>query len=75
MSDLMSSGAAARQLGCSVSLLRKLESIGATPPARRLGGAGDRVYTATEVEYLRRLIATRRGGQVRGADVSPLTAA
>jgi DNA-binding transcriptional MerR regulator len=60
MTELMSSGQAAKQLGVSVSLLRKLERIGATPPAQRLVGLDRRLYSHAEVEALRRVIADRR---------------
>ena len=63
MSDMVSTGEAARQLGVSMSLLRKLESIGVTAPARRVAGLDRRVYTAEEIESLRRIIADRRARQ------------
>ncbi len=70
MGDVMvTSGEAARQLGVSTSLLRKLEALEVTPPARRL--ARFRIYTPEEIEALRRIIADRR---VRGTQRS-LTAA
>ncbi len=55
---MLTSGEVARQLGVSVSLLRKLETQQVTPPARRLSRF--RIYTADEVETLRRIIANRR---------------
>ncbi len=63
MPELMSSGEAARRLGVSPSLLRKLEWTGVTAPARRIGGDVRRVYTEVEVEELRRIIADRRARQ------------
>ncbi len=62
MSGMVSTGEAARQLGVSMSLLRKLESIGVTPPAQRIAGLDRRVYTPIEVEELRKIIADRRAG-------------
>ncbi len=63
MTRLMSTGQVARQLGVSVSLLRKLEAIGASPPAQRVAGLNRRFYTAQEVEVLREIIAERRASQ------------
>lgn len=60
MSDMVSTGIAAKQLGVSVSLLRKLESIGVTAPARRVAGVDRRVYTSEDIEELRQVIANRR---------------
>jgi len=60
MPELMSSGEAARRLGVSPSLLRKLEWTGVTAPARRIGGDVRRVYTEVEVEELRQILADRR---------------
>ena len=60
MPELMSSGEAARRLGVSPSLLRKLEWTGVTTPAQRVGGDVRRVYTPEEVEELRPIIAERR---------------
>jgi len=62
MSQVMSTGTVARALGCSTSLLRHLERIGATPPARRIAGLDRRVYTSIELEALRKIIAERRAG-------------
>jgi DNA-binding transcriptional MerR regulator len=59
MAEVLTSGEAAKQLGISVSLIRKLEYIGVTPPARRLSRF--RVYTPEELEALRRVIEERRG--------------
>ena len=62
MGDAMvTSGEAARQLGVSVSLLRKLEALEVTPPARRLSRF--RVYTPVEVEFLRHLLAQRKANR------------
>ncbi len=69
MSDMVSTGEAARQLGVSVSLLRKLESIGVTAPAQRIAGLDRRVYTATDLEILRQIIADRRA---RGTQAEPV---
>jgi len=55
---MLTSGEVARQLGVSVSLLRKLEALEVTPPAQRI--ARFRVYNEIEVEQLRRVIADRR---------------
>jgi len=55
---MLTSGQVARQLGVSVSLLRKLEELEVTPPARRLSRF--RVYTPGEVETIRRILADRR---------------
>ncbi len=63
MAQLMSTGQAARQLGVSVSLLRKLEAIGASPPAQRVAGLNRRFYTSNEVEMLREIIEQRRASQ------------
>lgn len=62
MGDVMvTSGEAAKELGVSVSLLRKLEALQLTPPARRLSRF--RVYTNGEVEMLRQIIEQRRAVQ------------
>lgn len=58
MLDLMSTGEAAKRLGCSTSMLRKVERLGLAPPAARV--AERRVYTVADVEALRRLLAERR---------------
>lgn len=63
---LITSGEAARQLGVSTSLLRKLEALEVTPPARRL--ARFRIYNPEEVEELREIIAERRA---RGTQAAP----
>ncbi len=70
MSDMVSTGEAARQLGVSMSLLRKLESIGATAPARRIAGLDRRIYTASDVEVLRRIIADRRARATQAEPVA-----
>ena len=75
MGDVVSVGEAARRLGCSASMLRKIETIGLAPPAQRVGGARSRIYTATEIEHIRRLLVARRADHLRTADVVPLTAA
>jgi len=71
MSEMVSTGEAARQLGVSMSLLRKLEAIGVTPPAQRIAGLDRRIYSTQEVETLRKIIAGRRA---RRAQVEPVTA-
>lgn len=63
MAKVMSTGAVAKHLGVSTSLLRHLEKIGATPPAQRIDGLDRRVYTASDLEILRRIIAERRARQ------------
>ncbi len=63
MSQVMSTGQAARELGVSQSLLRKLESIGVAPRAQRIAGLDRRLYSAQEVEALRQIIADRRASQ------------
>lgn len=60
---VVTSGEAAKQLGVSVSLLRKLEALEVTPPARRLSRF--RIYTMDEIEELRQVIANRRAGLSR----------
>ncbi len=55
---VVTSGEAARQLGVSTSLLRKLEALEVTPPARRLSRF--RIYTVDEIEALRQVITERR---------------
>ncbi len=62
---LITSGEAARQLGVSTSLLRKLEGIGVTPPARRLSRF--RIHSPAEVEALGRIIAERRAEVTQAA--------
>ncbi len=59
MTELYSTGGAAAKLGCSPSLLRKLELLGLTEPAHRLAGSDRRVYDAEQVEALRKLLAQR----------------
>lgn len=75
MYDVVSVGEAARRLGCSASMLRKIEAIGLAPPAQRVSGARSRIYTATEIEHIRRLLVTRRADRLRTTDAMPLTAA
>jgi DNA-binding transcriptional MerR regulator len=62
MSEMVSTGEEARQLGVSMSLLRKLEATGVTPPAQRIAGLDRRIYTPLDVEVLRKIIAGRRAG-------------
>jgi DNA-binding transcriptional MerR regulator len=59
VSDLFSIGGAASVLGCSPSWLRKLELLGVTEPAHRLAGSDRRVYSAAQVEALRKLLDQR----------------
>lgn len=59
----ITSGEAARRLGVSWSLIWKLEEIGATPPARRIGRW--RVYNLQELEALRKIIEERRAASSR----------
>ncbi len=62
MNDRMvTSGEVARQLGIRTSLIRKLEALEVTPPARRLSRF--RVYSPDEIEALRRILADRRARQ------------
>lgn len=58
MDPFKTSGEVAQELGISVSLIRKLEYIGVTPPARRLNRF--RVYGPEDVEQLRQVIEERR---------------
>ncbi len=60
MGELFSTGGAAKQLGVSQGQLRKLERLGVTTPAHRLAGSDRRIYTAGEVETIRRILADRR---------------
>ncbi len=62
MPPLVSTGEAAKELGVSVSFLRKLELIGVSPPAQRIAGLDRRVYRSEDVEALRQVIANRRAG-------------
>lgn len=59
MSELFSTGGAAKELGCSPSLLRKLEIQGVAAPAHRLAGSDRRVYDAKQLEALRKLLEQR----------------
>ncbi|MGI8486275.1 MAG: MerR family transcriptional regulator [Thermomicrobiales bacterium] len=59
---VMSTGQAARELGVSQSLLRKLEGLGLTPRAQRISGLDRRLYSTQEVEALRQIITERRAG-------------
>ncbi len=63
MSDLFSTGGAAKELGCSPSLLRKLELLGVITPAHRLAGSDRRAYDVAQLEELRQVIADRRARQ------------
>ncbi len=62
MAPLVSTGEVAKELGVSVSFLRKLELVGASPPAQRIAGLDRRVYRPEDVEALRQVIADRRAG-------------
>ncbi len=59
--EQITAGEAAKRLGVSWGLLWKLEHLGVTPQARRLGRF--RVYTNGEVETLREIITKRRATQ------------
>lgn len=59
--EQMTAGEAAKRLGVSWGLLWKLEHLGLTPPARRIGRF--RVYSDGEIEVLRRILADRRASQ------------
>ena len=61
MSEQMTSGEAARLLGVSAVWIRRLELDGEIPPARRLSRF--RIYTPTEVEYLRHLLEQRKANR------------
>jgi len=60
MSELFSTGGAAKVLGVSMSHLRKLERLGITTPAHRLAGSDRRVYDAQQLETLRKILDDRR---------------
>ncbi len=64
--QLLSTGAAARTLGISVSLLSRYEKEGRIPRAQRLAGSARRVYSLEELETIR---AAREAGRTtrRGA--------
>ncbi len=64
---VMSTGQAARELGVSPSLLRKLEGLGLAPRAQRVTGLDRRIYSSNEIEVLRRVIAERRARQTQAA--------
>jgi DNA-binding transcriptional MerR regulator len=68
---VMSTGQAARELGVSQSLLRKLELIGAAPRAQRIAGLDRRLYSTQDVERLRRIINDRRA---RVSQAEPIAA-
>ncbi len=77
MTDSVTSGEAAKRLGVSVALLRKLEANCITPPARRLSRF--RIYTDDEIERLRKVIDERRSSPGwhpfnRGAGAVPIMA-
>ena len=57
---MYSAGGVAREVGCAVSTLQKLERIGAVPRAERLDGSGRRVYTPADVEAFRAVVEARR---------------
>ena len=63
MDNMLTSGQVAKELGISWSLLWKLEDLGVTPPARRVGRW--RVYDREEVETLRKIIEERRASSGR----------
>jgi len=58
MSEQVLVGEAAKRLGVSTGWIRRLELDGEIPPARRLSRL--RIYTPTEIEYLRHLLEQRR---------------
>jgi excisionase family DNA binding protein len=61
----MTSGEAAKQLGISTGWIRRLELEGEIPPARRLSRF--RIYTAEEVEQLRKFLTERRASRRQNA--------
>jgi DNA-binding transcriptional MerR regulator len=63
MSEQVMTGEAAKRLGVSTGWIRRLELDGEIPPARRLSRF--RIYTATEVEYLRLLLEQRKENRKR----------
>jgi len=70
MAQVMSTGTVAKHLGVSTSLLRHLEKIGAIPPAQRIAGLDRRIYTPSEMEALRRIIAARRARETQAEPVA-----
>jgi len=56
----LTSTEAARALGISPSLIRKLELAGITRPARRAGKY--RIYSPSDLDELRQVITNRRAG-------------
>ena len=71
MIEVMSTGTVAKHLGVSTSLLRHLEKIGVAPRAQRIAGLDRRVYTVSDLEILRQIIADRRA---RGNRAEPIAA-
>lgn len=65
---LLSTSAAARSVGCSASLLVRLEREGITPPAWRLAGSGRRVYTATQVAEIKAIREQRAAAREAARD-------
>ncbi len=63
MDNMLTSGQVAKELGISWSLLWKLEDLGVTSPARRVGRW--RVYSPEDVEALRKIIEERRASSSR----------
>ncbi len=61
MSEQFTIGEAAKRLGVSDSLIRRLDLDGEIPKARRLSRF--RIYSPTEVEFLRHLLAQRRANR------------
>ena len=70
MTQVMSTGTVAKHLGVSTSLLRHLEKIGAIPPAQRIDGLDRRIYTPSELEVLRQILADRRARTTQAEPVS-----
>lgn len=63
---LISTGELARRVGISVSMVRKLEKIGAIPPADRLLGSDRRVYRGDDVTVVREAIEKRGRAKLVG---------
>jgi chromosome partitioning protein len=61
MSEQFTIGEAAKRLGVSDSLIRRLDLDGEIPKARRLSRF--RIYTPLEVEFLRHLLAQRKASR------------
>lgn len=69
---VMSTGQAARELGVSASLIRKLEGLGLAPRAQRISGLDRRLYSNEDVEHLRQVIVERQAErQQRRGDSAP----